>query len=300
MRSAYAPVIAGLLLGCTLNASTQPPEPGEAAAPATAPATEGDAAAGDAGAGEAAADTPAGDATAKATAGGAPEPEPEPAASSIGTSTLTASGDPGGLTASDGGEAPASPDGGTKEAPTPEPEPSEPVAKLELPKPLHGKLDASCGKDPGVGEKLKSFSLPGIEGDATVTNGSFKGRVLVVNFWGTWCKPCLKELPEFDQIYRRYRKHGMTLLAIATDEDAKAVKDLVTEKKWGAKIAIAGEAYAGQYGSAKFPFTFVVDHKGVIQASYRGYKPECMGQLEADIREQLEARADAKAKRKKG
>lgn len=297
MRSAYAPVIAGLLLGCTLNASTQPPEQGEAAAPATAPATEGEAAASDATASDAAG-TPAEAAAAKGPAGDAPAPEP--AASSIGTSTLTASGDPGGLTASDGGEAPASPDGGTKEPLEPEPEPSEPVAKLELPKPLHGKLDASCGNDPGVGEKLKSFSLPGIEGDATVTNGSFKGRVLVVNFWGTWCKPCLKELPEFDQIYRRYRKHGMTLLAIATDEDAEAVKDLVTEKKWGAKIAIAGEAYAGQYGSAKFPFTFVVDHKGVIQASYRGYKPECMGQLEADIREQLEARADAKAKRKKG
>jgi thiol-disulfide isomerase/thioredoxin len=124
--------------------------------------------------------------------------------------------------------------------------------------------------------------------------------VLVVNFWGTWCKPCLEELPEFDQIYRRYRKHGMTLLAIATDEDAQAVKDLVTKKKWGAKIAIAGETYAGQYGSAKFPFTFVVDHKGVIQASYRGYKPECLGQLEADIREQLEVRAAAKAKRKQG
>ena len=293
MRSACAPVIAGLLLGCTLNASTQPPEQTEAAAPAEA----GDAGAGDAGASDAAADAPAGDAVAEAPAGGAPEPEP---AAGVGTSTLTASGDPGGLTASDGGEAPTSPDGGTKEAPAPEPEPSEPVAKLELPKPLHGKLDASCGKDPGVGEKLKSFSLPGIEGDATVSNGSFKGRVLVVNFWGTWCKPCLKELPEFDQIYRRYRKHGMTLLAIATDEDAKAVKDLVTEKKWGAKIAIAGEAYAGQYGSPKFPFTFVVDHKGVIQASYRGYKPECMGQLEADIREQLTVRAEAKARRKKG
>lgn len=298
MRSAYAPVIAGLLLGCTLNASTRPPEPGEAAAPATASATEGDAAPSDAAASDAAAGTPAEAAAAKDPAGDAAEPAPEPAAAGIGTSTLTASGDPGGLTASDGGEAPASPEGGTTEPPSPEP--SEPVAKLELPKPLHGKLDAACGNDPGVGERLKSFSLPGIEGDEAVTQSSFKGRVLVVNFWGTWCKPCLKELPEFDQLYRRYRKHGMTLLAIATDEDAKAVKDLVTEKKWGAKIAIAGEAYAGQYGSAKFPFTFVVDHKGVIQASYRGYKPECMGQLEADIREQLEARAEAKAKRKKG
>jgi peroxiredoxin len=298
MRSAYAPVIAGLLLGCVHNASTQAPDE---AAPAAAPAAEGDAA-GD----------PAED---DAAVGGAPAAEAEEPnedfepnvagmtdaelaqAERAGLVTSLPSSDAGSVAASDGGEAPASPESEGK----PEQEPTEaPVAELALPKPLHGKADASCGNDPGVGERLKSFSLPGIEGDKTVTHSTFKGRVLVVNFWGTWCKPCLKELPEFDQIYRRYRKHGMTLLAIATDEDPKAVKDIVTEKKWGAKIAIAGETYAGQYGSAKFPFTFVVDHKGVIQASYRGYKPECMGQLEADIREQLTVRHEAKAKRKKG
>ncbi len=295
MRSAYAPVIAGLLLGCGPKASTQPPGETNGAAPATA--TEGAAAGDDAAAGDAAA------AGADDVAGGAPPEtatEPEPAAAGISSSTLTSSSDPGGLAATDGGEAPAGPEEGTADPPEPGSETKPTVTKLELPKPLHGKLDASCGKDPGVGEKLKAFSLPGIEGDEKLTQGTFRGRVLVVNFWGTWCKPCLKELPEFDQLYRRYRKHGMTLLAIATDEDAQAVKDMVTEKKWGAKIAIAGEKYAEQYGSSKFPFTFVVDHKGVIKASYRGYKPECVGQLEADIREQLEVRADAKSKRKQG
>jgi thiol-disulfide isomerase/thioredoxin len=290
MRRAYAPALASLLLGCALNASTQPPEDATAApaaAEAEAPASS----------------SPAGEPAAEGAAAG--DAAPEPAAAGIGSRTLTASGDTGGLAAAGGGETPADPDDGSPAPDAGEPaagdEPGDaPVATLELPKPLHTKRDEACGNDPGVGERLKAFSLPGIEGEGPVTQGTFKGRVLVVNFWGTWCKPCLKELPEFDQLYRRYRKHGMTLLAIATDDDAKAVKDLVTEKRWGAKIAIAGEAYAGQYGSPKFPFTFVVDHKGVIQASYRGYKPECLGQLEADIREQLEARADAKAKRKKG
>lgn len=284
MRIVCATAVVGLLLSCTPKASTQPPEAGgDQAAPLAAEAP----------AAAAPESEPAGD-----------ELAPEPAAAGISTSTLTASGDPGGLTG--GGE--PSPGGDDGDAtppeatePEPTPEPTKPsTATLELPKPLHGELDAKCGKDPGVGERLKSFSLPGIDGKDPITAGTFRGRVLVVNFWGTWCKPCLKELPEFDQLYRRYRKHGMTLLAIATDEDAKTVKDVVTDKKLGAKIAIAGEAYAGQYGSAKFPFTFIVDHKGVIKASYRGYKPECMGQLEADIREQLKVRADAKAQHRKG
>jgi thiol-disulfide isomerase/thioredoxin len=275
MRRAYAPALAGLLLGCAVHASTQPREDTAAPAAAETPAV-----------------APAG-AAEDAAAGGAPA---EPAAAD-----LTAS-EPGELAAARGGEPPQGPERGVTDEPA-QASPSAgdaPVTRLELPKPLHTRLDAACGKDPGVGERLRSFSLPGIEGAEPVTPGTFRGRVLVVNFWGTWCKPCLEELPEFDQLYRRYRKHGMTLLAIATDEDAQAVKELVTKRKLGAKIALAGEAYAGQYGSPKFPFTFVVDHKGVIQASYRGYKPECLGQLEADIRAQLEARAEAKTKAKKG
>lgn len=172
-------------------------------------------------------------------------------------------------------------------------------ATLELPRPVHGETNDKCGKDPGVGEPLKAFNLATPDGKQ-ITKSTYRGRVLLVNFWGTWCKPCLKELPEFSQLYRRYRKFGLTLLAIATDDDGQAVTDTLASKKVAAKVAIGGEDYAGQYGSPKFPFTFVVDHKGIIRASYRGYRPECMGQLEADLREQMQVRADAKARRKRG
>lgn len=202
----------------------------------------------------------------------------------------------------DGGDAtddpPAVSDGGEPDSPEDDPPQDTPakLAKLELPKALHSKVDNKCGKDPGVGQKLKSFKLPRVEEGKTYSNGSFRGRVVLVNFWGTWCKPCLKELPQFAQLYRRYRKHGMTLLAIATDEDADAVKDTLAAKKIAAKVAIGGEAYAGKYESTQFPFSFVVDHRGVIQASYFGYEPECMGHLEAQLREGLEKRAQAQAK----
>jgi peroxiredoxin len=180
----------------------------------------------------------------------------------------------------------------------PAPEPGDPqgsaAAPAALPDPVYTKIDKKCGKDPGVGERLKAFDLATTEG-GKVTAGTYRGRVLVVNFWGTWCKPCLKELPEFDQLYRRYRKHGMTLLAIATDEDATAVNEFKKKRRLAAKLAIGGEDYAGKYSSTQFPFTFVVDTKGVIKSSFRGYKPECMGKLEDDIRKELDKRAKARA-----
>jgi len=215
-------------------------------------------------------------------AGAAPDDETSPAV--VEPSTEPAPSEP----SSESPESTESP-----EAAPPEP---EATAALELPKPIHRNAKKSCGKDPGVGTRLKGFKLPTTEPGKTYSNGSFRGRVMLVNFWGTWCKPCLKELPKFSQLYRRYRKHGMTLLAIATDEDVEAVKGTLAKHKIAAKVATGGEDYAGQYASEQFPFTFVVDHKGVIQASYFGYEAECMGQLEADIRTQLVKRAAAKKK----
>ncbi len=173
-----------------------------------------------------------------------------------------------------------------------EPEPA-PTASVELPAPKYTAVDKSCGKDPGVGQKLKSFKLATSDGKS-VSNGSYRGRVLLVNFWGTWCKPCLKELPEFDQLYRRYRKHGLAMLAIATDEEPEPVNEFKKKRKIAAKLALGGEDYAGQYSSPQFPFTFIVDTTGTIKASYRGYKPKCMGKLEADLRKELEKRAQSK------
>ncbi len=158
-----------------------------------------------------------------------------------------------------------------------------------LPKPLFKKVKASCGRDAGVGTKLKSFRLKDLEGKE-VTNGRYRKRVMLVNFWGTWCAPCLKELPEFDRLYRRYRKAGMTLVAIATDEEAEPVKKLVAKRKLRAKVLLGGESYAGQYGAPNFPFTYVVDTTGTIIGSYHGYKEDCMGKLEDDIRKALEKR----------
>lgn len=200
--------------------------------------------------------------------------------------------------------APSEPTGETGDAPVPEtPAVETPTAETptsnatdqtkqvaELPKRKFKSVNKSCGNDGGkVGTKLKGFKLQNTKGK-TVGNRSFGSRVLLVNFWGTWCKPCLKELPEFDRLFRRYRKHGMTLVAIATDEEAEPVQEIATSKKLRAKMLIGGEDYAGKYGARNFPFSFVVDPKGTIVGSYYNYKPECMGKLEDDIRKALEKR----------
>lgn len=165
------------------------------------------------------------------------------------------------------------------------PEPTK-AAAAALPAPIFGKAQAGCGRDPGVGEAAKPFNLKTPAGK-DISLQSLRGKVVLLNFWGTWCKPCLKELPEFERLYRRYKKNGLVLVAVATDSDPAPVEAFTRERKLSAKMAIGGEEVANAYKSPNFPFSFVVDPKGTIRASYRGFKPECLGQLEQDLREEL-------------
>lgn len=199
--------------------------------------------------------------------------------------------------ASEGG-AQTSPDTGPTEVGTPpEPVPAEtpgdaksPAPTPEgLPAPLYTKVDDKCGKDPGVGTSAQPFALKTAEGK-DISLASLKGKVVLLNFWGTWCKPCLKELPEFDRLVRHYRKHGAVLVAIATDTEPDKVLEFKQSSKIAGKLVLGGDAPSKVYDSPNFPFSFVVDATGVIRGSYRGYHPECIGKIEQDLRTSLEQR----------
>jgi thiol-disulfide isomerase/thioredoxin len=184
----------------------------------------------------------------------------------------------------------------------PEPTPSEaeppaeaePVATAEtqekepLPKAIHKPGAGKCVQKFAVGEKVKNFKLPSLAGDKTISPSGYRNRVVLLNFWALWCKPCLEELPEFDRLYRRYRSHGFTLVAVTTDEEPEPVQEFVDKHKLAAKVALKGEEAAAVYNRPQFPFSFVIDGNGTIVASFEYVSDACLGELEQVIRESLE------------
>ena len=171
MKHLAALALVSLALSCDKGGGTTPPPDATAdvestgadtGAGETEPADEGDDAA------------PVGAADHVAVAD-PPQDPPEDSGTDSGT-------DPA---AQDGGDAtgdpPAVSDGGETDPPKDPPKDKSPakLAKLDLPKALHGKVDDKCGKDPGVGQKLKSFKLPRVEEGKTYSNGSFRGRVVL-------------------------------------------------------------------------------------------------------------------------
>jgi peroxiredoxin len=157
-----------------------------------------------------------------------------------------------------------------------------------LPKPIHKLSGPKCQQSFSVGTKVKPFRLPSVEGEKTISPTGYRNRVVLLNFWGTWCKPCLEELPEFDRLYRKYRAHGLTLVAVATDEEPKLVQEFIDKHKLRARVALAGEEAAGVYNRPNFPFSFVIDGSGKIVAAYDFIDGSCMGDLEQVIRDELE------------
>jgi thiol-disulfide isomerase/thioredoxin len=122
------------------------------------------------------------------------------------------------------------------------------------------------------GKPVAAFDLPDLNGKH-FTPADFKGKVLLVNFWATWCGPCLLEIPWFQEFKQRYGPEGFDVLAIAMDEEgAKVVKPFVEEHKMQPFTVVLGnektpDLFGGLLG---FPTTFMVDRNGKYYSKHQG------------------------------
>jgi len=103
---------------------------------------------------------------------------------------------------------------------------------------------------------------------------NYKGKVVILNFWATWCAPCRIEMPSFENLYRRYRSEGLVVLAVSIDKDAEAkIRSFVDMQNLSFPVLLdsAGEAEK-LYPSFSIPFTYVIDKTGRVVARVDGAK----------------------------
>lgn len=129
-----------------------------------------------------------------------------------------------------------------------------------------------CGGGPGPGSAAPAFSLPYMQG-GQVSLEQYKGKVLVLNFWASWCPPCRKELPSLMSLHKKFKDHpDFAMLAVSCDEEGEsAVQDLFKRRNVELPVALDTDlAVAEQYGVAKFPETFFLDREGKIAFKFIG------------------------------
>jgi thiol-disulfide isomerase/thioredoxin len=117
------------------------------------------------------------------------------------------------------------------------------------------------------------FTLSDING-ATVKLSEMKGKVVVLNFWATWCGPCRKEIPDFIDMQNEYGKDGLQFIGVALDDGGAAVvKPYADKTKMNYPVLIGSEDVVKKYGGMNaIPVTVLIDRKGNMRARYVGMR----------------------------
>jgi peroxiredoxin len=117
-----------------------------------------------------------------------------------------------------------------------------------------------------------AFTLTDLSGKS-VSLSDFKGKVLILDFWATWCPPCKKEIPDFIELQKQYGSQGVQIVGIALDQPDK-VKAFVQQNGINYPVLMGNEAITVKYGGIDgIPTTFVIDKKGKIINRFEGYRP---------------------------
>ena len=120
-----------------------------------------------------------------------------------------------------------------------------------------------------VGSAAKDFSLQ--DSDRKVDLNQFRGQVLVLNFWATWCPPCVEELPSLMNMQDRLRGRGVVVLGVSIDVDQAAYHRFLKERNVNFLTVLDPEQkVAGMYGTSGWPETYIIDRQGVLRRKFIG------------------------------
>ena len=109
------------------------------------------------------------------------------------------------------------------------------------------------------------------DSDRTVTLSQLKGRVVVLNFWATWCPPCIEEMPSLVQMQQRMKAKGVTVLAVSVDVDQDNYQRFLKDHSVNLlSVRDADQKSNALYGTFKFPETYVIDRTGIVRRKFIG------------------------------
>ncbi|MCB0220185.1 MAG: TlpA family protein disulfide reductase [Chrysiogenetes bacterium] len=117
-----------------------------------------------------------------------------------------------------------------------------------------------------AGDIAEPFDLPLVDGSGTMSwEKDFKGKVVLLNYWATWCKPCLEEMPALDRLHDRLEAEGLTVVAISEDDVIALPRDFNEENDLSFPVLWDDDhRVASRWGTFKYPETYVIGRDGVV------------------------------------
>ena len=123
------------------------------------------------------------------------------------------------------------------------------------------------------GQVAPDFVLRSATGE-NLRLSEYRGDVVLINFWATWCGPCRQEMPLLDDLYGRYQRVGFNLLGINIDEDSRRAMQMVQELGVNFPVLFdENKEVSKLYEVEAMPVTILVDREGIVRHVHHGYKP---------------------------
>jgi len=135
-------------------------------------------------------------------------------------------------------------------------------------------LLVACGcnrgsQPPRVGSPAKDFTVK--DSDHTVSLNQFRGQVVVLNFWASWCAPCVAELPSMMEMQELLRSRGVTVLGVSIDVDGDAYHRFIQHRNVNfLTVQDPDQRVAGMYGTSVWPESYIIDRQGVMRRKVVG------------------------------
>ncbi len=127
----------------------------------------------------------------------------------------------------------------------------------------------SGSRPPRIGTAAPDFTVK--DSDRTVTLSQLKGQVVVLNFWATWCPPCIEEMPSLVRMQQFMKAKGVTVLAVSVDVDESNYRRFLRDHNV-TLLSVRGPDQKSNslYGTFKFPETYIIDRNGVVRRKFIG------------------------------
>jgi peroxiredoxin len=121
-----------------------------------------------------------------------------------------------------------------------------------------------------------------------ISLANYRGYVLVMDFFATWCIPCKESIPHLNSLNRKYGKQGLQILGVSVDEGSdREVKSFIADRRISYPVAVAGEDLQTEYGLRSIPTIYLINKKGVVAEKFQGYSDQTGKAMEDAIKRLL-------------
>ena len=141
---------------------------------------------------------------------------------------------------------------------------------------------------------MPQFSLPRLDGQILASE-ELKDKIVVLDFWATWCENCVNEIPEFNKIEKEYSARGVRVIGLAVQSGwASDIQKFVKEYKMNYTVLVGNDDTVSDFGVISFPNTYVIGRGWKLYKKYTGVSETKAADIRRDIETLLQAKSESK------